>query len=194
MPERSTRSDNRRAMPFSSLMADYGITCSMRRSGKIRWNPEALSGFAARLAHELMALRTRLELRNIRSARECMRGKGSKRRAVPIRQELAQMLRLHIGTRRRSAVPAGLPASAPTHHGNEAAVAGHGHHRCAAFSWSREYHDDTPLCGNDRGDPAAEIRPGHGSGRSSPSASSFCHIQVSGPALSSGGQLPLPPM
>lgn len=33
-------------------------------------NPEAIAGFAARLAHELMALRTRLELRNIRSTRE----------------------------------------------------------------------------------------------------------------------------
>ena len=35
MPERSTRSDNRRAMPFSSLIADYGITCSMSRSGNV---------------------------------------------------------------------------------------------------------------------------------------------------------------
>lgn len=33
-------------------------------------NPEAAGAFASRLAHELMALRTRLELRNIRSARE----------------------------------------------------------------------------------------------------------------------------
>ncbi|WP_167524595.1 MULTISPECIES: Crp/Fnr family transcriptional regulator [unclassified Mesorhizobium] len=37
---------------------------------ELRQNPEALAGFAAGLAHELMALRARLELRNIRSARE----------------------------------------------------------------------------------------------------------------------------
>jgi hypothetical protein len=37
---------------------------------EFRRNPDALAGFAAGLARELMALRTRLELRNIRSARE----------------------------------------------------------------------------------------------------------------------------
>lgn len=37
---------------------------------EFRRNPEAAEAFASRLAHELMALRTRLELRNIRSARE----------------------------------------------------------------------------------------------------------------------------
>lgn len=36
---------------------------------EFRRNPEAAEAFASRLAHELMALRTRLELRNIRSAR-----------------------------------------------------------------------------------------------------------------------------
>jgi CRP/FNR family transcriptional regulator, dissimilatory nitrate respiration regulator len=35
-----------------------------------RRNPEAAEAFASRLAHELMALRTRLQVRNIRSARE----------------------------------------------------------------------------------------------------------------------------
>lgn len=35
---------------------------------EFRRNPEAAEAFASRLAHELMALRTRLELRNIRSA------------------------------------------------------------------------------------------------------------------------------
>lgn len=37
---------------------------------EFRRNPEAAEAFASRLAHELMALRTRLELRNIRSAKE----------------------------------------------------------------------------------------------------------------------------
>ncbi len=36
---------------------------------QFRQDPEALAAFAARLARELMALRTRIELRNIRSAR-----------------------------------------------------------------------------------------------------------------------------
>jgi len=47
-----------RLNPKEALLAEF------------RRNPEALAAFAARLAHELMALRTRLELRNIRSARE----------------------------------------------------------------------------------------------------------------------------
>ncbi|TIO64337.1 tyrosine-type recombinase/integrase [Mesorhizobium sp.] len=34
-----------------------------------------------------------------------VRGKGSKRREIPIRRELAQMLRLHIGTRRADPLP-----------------------------------------------------------------------------------------
>jgi CRP-like cAMP-binding protein len=37
---------------------------------EFRRNPEVAEAFAARLAHELMSLRTRLELRNIRSASE----------------------------------------------------------------------------------------------------------------------------
>ncbi|GLS37451.1 hypothetical protein GCM10010869_30440 [Mesorhizobium tianshanense] len=37
---------------------------------EFRRNPKAAEAFASRLAHELMALRTHLELRNIRSARE----------------------------------------------------------------------------------------------------------------------------
>jgi len=40
---------------------------------EFRRNPEALATFASRLAHEVMALRTCLELRNIRSARERVR-------------------------------------------------------------------------------------------------------------------------
>jgi CRP-like cAMP-binding protein len=57
---------------------------------EIRRTPEALAGFAARLAHELMALRTRLELRNIRSARERVESylalnTGSDRRTIALR-------------------------------------------------------------------------------------------------------------
>lgn len=47
-----------RLYPKEALLAEY------------RQNPQAAEAFASRLAHELMALRTRLELRNIRSARE----------------------------------------------------------------------------------------------------------------------------
>lgn len=47
-----------RLYPKAALLAEF------------RRNPEAAEAFASRLAHELMALRTRLELRNIRSARE----------------------------------------------------------------------------------------------------------------------------
>ncbi|MCZ8548157.1 Crp/Fnr family transcriptional regulator [Mesorhizobium qingshengii] len=47
-----------RLYPKEALLAEY------------RRNPQAAEAFASRLAHELMALRTRLELRNIRSARE----------------------------------------------------------------------------------------------------------------------------
>lgn len=47
-----------RLYPKEALLAEF------RRS------PEAAAEFASMLAHELMALRTRLELRNIRSARE----------------------------------------------------------------------------------------------------------------------------
>jgi len=47
-----------RLYPREALLAEF------------RRNPEAAEAFASRLAHELMALRTRLELRNIRSARE----------------------------------------------------------------------------------------------------------------------------
>lgn len=46
---------------------------------------------------------TRLRVEDISLAERVvvvMSGKGSKRREVPIRRELAQMLRLHIGTRR----------------------------------------------------------------------------------------------
>ncbi len=46
---------------------------------------------------------TRLRIEDVSLAERVivvLRGKGSKRREVPIRRELAQMLRLHIGTRR----------------------------------------------------------------------------------------------
>jgi CRP-like cAMP-binding protein len=55
-----------------------------------RRSPDSLAGFAAGLAHELMALRTRLELRNIRSARERVENylalnTGADRRTVALR-------------------------------------------------------------------------------------------------------------
>ncbi|PBB51788.1 MULTISPECIES: tyrosine-type recombinase/integrase [Mesorhizobium] len=46
---------------------------------------------------------TRLRVENVSLAERvviAVRGKGSKRPEIPIRRELAQMLRLHIGTRR----------------------------------------------------------------------------------------------
>jgi CRP-like cAMP-binding protein len=50
-----------RLYPRKGLLAEF------------RLNPEASAAFAARIAHELMSLRTRLELRNIRSASERVR-------------------------------------------------------------------------------------------------------------------------
>jgi CRP-like cAMP-binding protein len=47
-----------RLYPKAALLAEF------------RRDPEATAAFASGLAHELMALRTRLELRNIKSARE----------------------------------------------------------------------------------------------------------------------------
>lgn len=57
---------------------------------EFRRNPDALAGFAAGLARELMALRTRLELRNIRSARERVENylalnTGADRRTIALR-------------------------------------------------------------------------------------------------------------
>ncbi|RWA75289.1 MAG: Crp/Fnr family transcriptional regulator [Mesorhizobium sp.] len=79
-----------RLYPKDALLAEF------------RRNPEALAGFAAGLAHELMALRTRLELRNIRSARERVENylalnTGSDRRTIALRgtvKELAAELGL----------------------------------------------------------------------------------------------------
>ncbi|WP_292065951.1 Crp/Fnr family transcriptional regulator [Mesorhizobium sp.] len=67
-----------RLYPKDALLAEF------------RRNPEVLAGFAAGLAHELMALRTRLELRNIRSARERVENylalnTGSDRRTIALR-------------------------------------------------------------------------------------------------------------
>ncbi len=66
-----------RLYPKDALLAEF------------RRNPEALAAFAARLARELMALRTRLELRNIRSARERVANylalnTGADRQTVPL--------------------------------------------------------------------------------------------------------------
>ncbi|MBI4082405.1 MAG: Crp/Fnr family transcriptional regulator [Candidatus Lambdaproteobacteria bacterium] len=52
----------------------------------LRRAPGAWEDFSARLAHQLQALRTRMELRNIRSARE----------------RVLQYLRLHVGARERT--------------------------------------------------------------------------------------------
>ena len=103
-------------------------------------------------------------------------GKGGKRREVPIRRDLAQLLRLHVGTRRAGPAPymltrqrvgqvvrgvaavAGItkrvypPAAA--HRGHAPARAGYGHHRPAAFPGARK-HEHNPALRRDNGRHAA---------------------------------------
>lgn len=106
------------------------------------------------------------------------RGKGARRREVPIRREPARLLALHIGTRRTGPLFASRQQGSgprPCVYTRQrtgqivrdvAAVPWYGDQRRSRLPWTREHHNNPALCAGDSRHAAAPVRPAHGACRS----------------------------